>query len=105
MIAKSLKMLSEILHYCTLLALEKVLKLTHNNFPVSMKKNTPVLSKMGYLESSAQPILADVVSYTLQNFFVLKYYFKTFLKNIGTIRKNIEDYNPQNTTPPGGVKI
>ena len=33
------------------------------------KKNTPVLSKMGYLESSAQPILADVVFHTLQNVF------------------------------------
>ena len=33
------------------------------------KKNTSGLSKLGYLDSSAQPILADVVSYTLQKFF------------------------------------
>ena len=37
-------------------------------FQWAWKKNTPVLSKMGYLESSAQPILADVGSYTLQIF-------------------------------------
>ena len=61
---------------------------------------------MGYLESSAWPILADVVSYTLQNFFYAQMILENTLVKFYTVRKKIGDYNLPNTNPPpiwGGV--